>query len=203
MSPISTRRLRRPFAWLLIAQQLLAGAGMSLPCPAAAAGSAERCPFEHCGCACRSAEQCWAHCSCFTYQEKVEQGPQYGVAVPECVVAAAKRKAAVPGKPACAHAHCHRQGVPPAGGPFQDVRTGNEDEQGRNKNRSSGGFCWLRALRRHGLTQLWQAARESWPGDRHVEPCLLLLPRGRVEWQPFVRHLFSPSPPPTPPPNDA
>jgi len=51
------------------------------------------------------------------------------------------------------------------------------------------------------LTQQWQAVRTNWPGDRHVELGLVLLPCGRVESQPFLRYLFSPLPPPTPPPN--
>jgi hypothetical protein len=203
MAPIGTRYLRRPFAWLLIVQQLLAGAGVLLPCPPAAAGSGERYPCEHCGCGCRSAEQCWTHCSCFTFEEKVAWARRNGIAVPEYAVAAAKREAAAPRKPACAHAHCHHRGVPQAGGASHDARTRNhaEQEQGRDKDRSSHRVSLLNALRCHGLTQQWQAVRESWPGDRHVELWLVLLPRGCVEPWPFLRHLFFASPPPTPPPN--
>ena len=201
MSPIGTRRLRRPFVWLLIAQQLVAGAGISLPCPAAAAGSAERYPCEHCGCGCRSAERCWTHCSCFTYQQKVAWAQRNGLAVPEYAVAAAQQEAAAPRKPPCARRRCPR--LSQAGGPSHGVRTRNHGEQGKDKDRSSHRVSWLSALRCHGLTQQWQAVTVSWPGDRHVELCFVLLPRGRVESQPFLKSLFSPSPPPTPPPNEA
>jgi hypothetical protein len=201
LSLIGTRRLRRPFVWLLIAQQLVAGAGISLPCPVAAADSAERFPCEHCGCGCQSAERCWTHCCCFTAQQKVAWARQNGVAVPEFVVAAAKQEAAAPRKPTCAH--CHRRDTPQAAGSPHDVRTRNHDKQGKDENRSSGGVSWLSALRCHGSTPQWQAVRESWPGDRHVELCVVLLPRGRVASQPFLRYLFSLPPPPTPPPNEA
>ncbi len=201
MLAIGTRRLRRPFAWLLIAQQILAGAGISLPCPAAPARSAERYPCEHCGCGCRSAEQCWTHCCCFTFEEKVAWARQNGVVVPEYAVAAAQREAATPRRPTCPH--CHRRGDPQAAALSHDVSTRHHGEKGRDEDRPSHGVSWLSALRCHGLTQEWQAAWASWPGDRHVELCLVLLPSGRVASQPFLKHLFSPSPPPTPPPNAA
>jgi len=197
-STIGTRRLRRPFVWLLIAQQLLAGAGISLPCPAEAAGSAERFPCEHCGCGCRSAEQCWGHCSCFTYQEKVEWGRQHGVAVPEFVVAAAKRETTAAERPKCAH--CNHRAAPQSSTSPPVAGTESDDEQGTDKNHSSCGVSLLSALHCHGLTQQWQALRASWPGDRHGELFLVLLPRGRVEPLPLLKHLFSPSAPPTPPP---
>ena len=200
MSPIGKRRLRRPFVWLLIAQQVLAGAGVSLPCPAAAAG-AERYPCEHCGCGCQSAVQCWTQCSCFTFEEKVAWAQRNGIAVPEYAVAAAEREAVAPRKPACARRRCPH--VSQAEGPSHDARTRNDRKQGRDKNRSSRGVSWLSALRCHGLTQQWQAVRTSWPGDRYVELCLVLPLRGPVESQPFLRPLFSPLPPPTPPPNGA
>jgi hypothetical protein len=203
MSPIGTRRLRRPLAWLLIAQQILAGAGISLPRTAAAAGSAERYPCEHCGCGCRSAERCWTQCSCFTYQEKVAWARQHGVAVPEYAVAAAQREAAALGKPGCPFARRPCQGARQAGGPSHDTRTRNHGDRGSDRDRSSRGVSWLSALRCHGLTQQWQAVTAIRPGDRNVEFCPELPPRGRVESQPFLRHLFSPTPPPTPPPNVA
>jgi len=203
MLAIGTRRLRRPLAWLLIVQQLVAGAGISLPCPAAAAASAERYPCEHCGCGCRSAVQCWTCCDCFTFEEKVAWARRNGVPVPDYAVAAAKRDAAAGRKPRCAHAHRHCRGVLQGGGPSHDDRAGKHDEQGRDEKRSSHGVSWLNAMRCHGLTQEWQAVRTNWPGDRHVELCLVLLPCGRVASQPFLKLLFSPLPPPTPPPNAA
>jgi hypothetical protein len=200
MSSIGKRRLRRPFAWLLIVQQLVAGAGISLPCPAAAA-SKERYPCEHCGCGCRSAEQCWTHCSCFTFDEKVAWARRNGIAVPAYAEAAAKRMAAGPRKPTCPHAHRHCQSQAEA--TSHDDRASNHDEQPSDKDRSSRGICWLNALRCRGVAQQFQAITVSWPGDRHVESCVVLPPRGRVDSQPLIKHIFSPSPPPTPPPNEA
>jgi hypothetical protein len=202
MLAIGRRRLRRPLVWLLIAQQLVAGAGISLPCPAAAAGSGERYPCEHCGCGCQSAVQCWTQCSCFTFEEKVAWARRNGVPVPEYALAAEKREAAAPRKPACAHAHRHCRGGPQAGEPSHHACTGN-DKPRRNEERFPRGVSWLSALRCHGLTQQWQAVWVSWPGDRHVELGLALLPPGRVELRPFLKPLFFALPPPTPPPNAA
>lgn len=202
MSPIRTQSLRWAFVWLVIAQQLLAGAGMSLPCPAADAGSAERYPCEDCGCGCRLAEQCWLHCGCFTIQQKIAWAQRNGVAVPEFIVAAAKREAAARRKPPCGGC-CHRRGVPQADRPSHGVCPRNDDRQRRDESRSSRRISWLRALRCHGLMQQWLAVETGWPGDRHMELCVLLLPRGPIDSQPFLRYLFSPSPPPTPPPNQA
>ena len=201
MLAIGTRRLRRPFACLLIVQQVVAGAGISLPCPAAAR-LAERFPCERCGCGCQSAVQCWTYCNCFTFEEKVAWARQNGIAVPEYAWAAAKREAAAPQKPTCPYAHRHCRGARKAGGPSRDGGTRN-DKQASSENRSPRGVSWLSALRCHGLTQQWQAVTTSWPGDRDVALGSVLLPRGCVELQPVLKPLFSPLPPPTPPPNTA
>jgi hypothetical protein len=201
MLAIGTRRLRRPFVWLLIVQQVVAGAGVSLSCPAAAASSAERFPCERCGCGCQSAERCWTRCACFTFEEKVAWARKYGLAVPEYAVAAAKREAAAPQRPPCARRRCPR--LSQAARRLHDVVARNGDQQGRDKDRSPRGVSWVNALRCHGLTQQWQAATANWPGDRQVGLCLVLPLRGRVEPQPFLKPFFSPSPPPTPPPNAA
>lgn len=196
MSPVRTRRLRWPFVWLLIVQQFLAGAGIPLPCPPATTGSGERYPCEHCGCGCRSAEQCWAHCCCFSNQEKLAWARQNGVAVPQFVVAAAAREADAVRKPMCPHCHCRGQKRP-----AREDRTGSHDEQGRHEDGSSDGVYCMSAMRCQGLTQQWQVATVSWPCDRHAQFCLVLLPCGRVQSPPLPGLSFSPSPPPTPPPN--
>jgi len=125
-----------------------------------------------------------------------------GVPVPEYAWAAAKEQAAALRKPTCPYAHRHCRGARKAGGPSHDARTRN-DKQSGHESRPPRGVSWLNAMRCHGLTQQWQAVRTNWPGDRHVELGLVLLPCGRVESQPFLRYLFSPLPPPTPPPNEA
>ena len=198
MSVFGARNPRRLLAWMLIAQQLFVGTGIALPCSVAAAGSTERYPCEKCGCGCRSAEQCWAQCCCFTNQQKIAWARQHGVAVPEFVVAAAKREAAAAEKPKCPH--CDRRAVPKIAVSSPDARTRSDREQRNDEQRPSGKICWLDALRCHGLTEQWQATTPIWPSDPHVELCLVLLPVGRVEPQPVLRHLFCPSAPPTPPP---
>jgi hypothetical protein len=200
MPPIRTRRLRRPLAWLLIAQQLVAGAGISLPCPIALARSNERYPCEHCGCGCQSAAQCWTHCTCYTYQEKVAWAQKNGVAAPEFSVAAAEREAACPERLACPRHRCQR--VAQTAEPSHDARH-RKDKQAKNGSRLPRGITWLSALRCRGLTQQWLAPRTNWSGDRHVELDLVFLPLGHVQWQPFLKSFFSPLPPPTPPPNAA
>jgi hypothetical protein len=199
MSPIGTRCLRRPFVWLLIVQQFWAGSGVSLSCPPTAAGLRQRYPCEQCGCGCLSAMQCWTRCSCFTYEEKVAWAKENGVAVPEYAVAAAKQEATAPRRPPCphGHGHCPLQ----AGGPSHVDHVALHREHKREKARSPRGVSWTGALRCHGLTQQWQAVTGSWPGDRHVECRLVLLPCGLANAQPFPAYLFSPTPPPTPPPN--
>ncbi len=201
MPLIGMRPLRRPFVWLLMVQQIVAGVGVSMPRPAAGAHSGERYPCEDCGCGCRSAQQCWAHCSCFTLQEKINWARRNGVAVPESFVVAAKRNAVTKLGPD--RAPCHRQCASRVRGPCRDVCQRNRDERGGNKNRPSGGVSILSALRCHGLAQYWQAVTESWPGDAQVEPDSKLLPRGRVETPLPLRCPFFPLPPPTPPPNAA
>jgi len=53
----------------------------------------------HCGC--RSAEQCWRGCCCFTNQQKVAWAKAEGVAPPEYVVAAAQQETAQVAKVSC------------------------------------------------------------------------------------------------------
>lgn len=202
MSPIGTRCLRRLFLWLLVAQQVLAGAGIALPCAAANAGSTERYPCERCGCGCRSARQCWTRCSCSTMEQKIAWARQNGVAVPDFALAAARRDATSAGKPRCAR-RCAGKGCPLAAARSQAVRTPSNASHAIQRRRFSGGISWLRALRCQGVTQQWQAVTESWPGDRHVEFGLVLPPRGCVALQPFFKRLFSAPSPPTPPPKAA
>lgn len=51
-------------------------------------------PCMHRQCGCRSAEQCWRGCCCFTNREKLAWAKQRKVSVPEYVVAAAQREPA-------------------------------------------------------------------------------------------------------------
>jgi hypothetical protein len=46
-------------------------------------------PCEHRSCGCRSAEQCWRSCCCFTNSEKLAWARSNGIAAPDFVVAAA------------------------------------------------------------------------------------------------------------------
>ena len=201
MPTFGAQGLRRILTWLLIVQQFLAGAGIALPCPAAAARSTERYPCENCGCGCRSAEECWAHCCCFTNQEKIEWGRRHGVAVPEFVVAAAKREASAAERPKCAH--CKHGAAPQNRVSPPVARTENDDEQGSDENRPSRGVSWLSALRCHGLTDYWQAAVVSWPGEwpAAMDPPPPLL--GRIEPRSSLTDFLPPPAPPAPPPKNS
>jgi hypothetical protein len=203
MVPIGRRRLRRPFVWLLFVQQLVAGAGIALPCPPAAAGSGERYPCEHCACGCNSAERCWTHCGCFTFEQKVAWARRSGIAVPEYAVAAAKRDAAAPPRTPCGRPQRRCESVAQAGEASHGDHARHPGGHRRGKDRLPRGVSWFNALRCHNLTQQWQAVTTSWPGDRHVQLCLALLPRGCIALPPLAEYLFSPLPPPTPPPNAA
>jgi len=198
MSIVCARSLRRLAAWLLIVEQLLVGAGVALPCPAAAAGSAERFPCEHCGCGCRSAEQCWAHCCCFTAQEKVAWAKRNGVAVPEYAVAAARAETAAAEKPKCRHCvrRADSQAKSSSAGPCSRAR----HDQARTEKRHPTGLSLLNALRCHGSTEFWQAAGASWPGDWPAGPGLVFPELGRILPRPFLKELFLGAAPPTPPP---
>jgi len=193
---------RRLMAWLLIVQQLCVGAGMALPCSAAAAGQGERYPCEHCGCGCGSAEQCWARCCCLTHREKVLWAERHGVAVPEFVAAAARDEESIAGQaPKCTH--CHARGAAQAAAKAQGRRSGNDRQAGKDEDRRSGGICWLSALRCHGLHELGQAAVPTWTVERQATLRVVLLPADGVEPPSFLSIPFSPPAPPTPPPKEA
>lgn len=193
MSTIRISNLRRPLACMLIVQQLISGAGIPLPSPAAI-GTHERFPCEQCGCGCRSAEQCWRHCCCMTNRQKVAWAKRNGVAVPPFVVTNAEREALAERPRTCPHC-CHNK-------PLQVELSmpSTASEPTASKDRQPDGICWLSALRCHGALSFWRAAGSSWPGDRPVQSRVILLLSGNVLPQAFLKPRCLPPTPPTPPP---
>ena len=56
-------------------------------------------PCQNRPCGCRSAEQCWKQCCCFTNSQKVAWAKTNGVSLPDYVVAAAEKETATVKKP--------------------------------------------------------------------------------------------------------
>lgn len=63
---------------------------VGIPLPNAAPQSSERFPCEGCPCGCRTAEQCWANCCCFSMSERLAWAKKNGVTPPAWVVARAE-----------------------------------------------------------------------------------------------------------------
>lgn len=59
-------------------------------------------PCQHRACGCRSADQCWKKCCCFTNTQKVAWANQHAVALPDSVLIAAKAEVLIAAKAECA-----------------------------------------------------------------------------------------------------
>lgn len=65
-------------------------------------------PCQDHACGCRSAEECWKHCCCFTNREKLAWARKHGVTPPAFVAEAAENEAAESAHGCCGHrAGCH------------------------------------------------------------------------------------------------
>jgi hypothetical protein len=79
------RSLRqRVVAGVTLAAYVVAGFGLPLPAGAAAKDSSQPFPCQHHGCGCHSAEQCWAHCCCFTPEQRWAWAAAHQVEPPSC-----------------------------------------------------------------------------------------------------------------------
>lgn len=115
---VRKRFFRSALALFLAANHLLVATGMPIPLPS---GGTERSgremfPCMNCSCGCRTAEQCWRHCCCYTMTQKVAWAKAHGVTPPAFVVEAAAREAASAAgaddhKPCCAH--CREKSTSP------------------------------------------------------------------------------------------
>ena len=175
-STIGTRRLRRPFVWLLIAQQLLAGARdfAAVSCRSRRLGGT----FPLRALRMRLPVGRGVLGSLLLFHESGEG--RVGTAARRCR-AGVRRGRCQAGSGRSTKTNVPSRSLPspmrPASrAPSHDVGTENDDKQGRDENRSSGGVSLLSALHCHGLTQQWQAVRVSWPGDRHVGILPVFLP---------------------------
>lgn len=192
--------VRRLAAWLLIAEQFLVGAGVSLPCPAAPAGSHERFPCEHCGCGCRTAEQCWRSCCCNTNQEKIAWARENGVTVPEFVLAAAKREQAAARKPKCPH--CAGRIGCKAGACSAPTSTADKCRGADKTAPPAPGLRWMDVARCHGVASCFEIAGPGWPADPPAKLALTMPLVGRIARQPSLGSPILPPAPPTPPPKN-
>jgi hypothetical protein len=196
MFAISLPTPRQLLVWSLVAQQLLMNMGASLPGLTPPVDPAERYPCEHCRCGCRSAEQCWRQCCCYTNEQKLAWARQHGVAAPAFVVAACSAEAG-PRRARCRHCPPRAESLSQA--PYES-RSSGSGHQRPSESRPSTGVCWLAGLACQGLYQHWQAAGAGWPGDWPVQVDLALPPLGRIEPMPFLGSLLPSPSPPTPPP---
>jgi hypothetical protein len=170
--------VRNTVACAMLGWHALVGAGLPLPSLDRPAPTSERFPCEHCSCGCRTAEQCWRHCCCFTQREKVLWARRNGVPIPPYVLAAAERERAAAEKPRCPH--CAQRTRPPV--------------------EESRGIGLLDALRCQGLIQLWETLPPGGSRPPHVSRPTLLSPGGPLRLSPPVAYCRLPETPPTPPP---
>ena len=99
---ISSTALRRLMSLLA----LLCLASMVLPLPIAPVAqidpgkdTSQPFPCQNRPCGCRSAEQCWKKCCCFTNSQKVAWAKANGVELPDYVLVAAKKETTITKKP--------------------------------------------------------------------------------------------------------
>lgn len=80
---IIARSARRSIAGGMLVCYALVMFGVPLPESAPEAGSEQPYPCQHHACGCRSAEQCWRSCCCFTDEEKLAWAERNGVTPPD------------------------------------------------------------------------------------------------------------------------
>ena len=97
---------RKAFRRLLSLLALLCLAAILLPLPIAPVAqidpgkdTSQPFPCQNRPCGCRSAEQCWKKCCCFTNSQKVAWAKVNGVELPDYVLAAAKKETVTAKKP--------------------------------------------------------------------------------------------------------
>ena len=87
------QRIWRSFlVFLLTANHLVVALGIPIPVPEPATGrkSGELFPCMNCPCGCRTADQCWRHCCCFTLSQRLAWAKEHGVTPPAYVIEAAR-----------------------------------------------------------------------------------------------------------------
>ncbi len=90
------RVLRSLLVFLLTVNHLVVALGIPIPAPELATGrkGGEPFPCINCPCGCRTADQCWRHCCCFTLSQRLAWAKDHGVTPPSDVVEAARDEAA-------------------------------------------------------------------------------------------------------------
>ena len=98
---IASSCLTRPCAAATLAAFLLATVGYPVWSGGAGKDLSQPFPCMHRRCGCRSAEQCWRGCCCFTNQQKLAWAKANSVVPPEYVVVAAKQEKSQPTAASC------------------------------------------------------------------------------------------------------
>jgi hypothetical protein len=98
---IAASRLMRPGAGIALVAFLVASVGYPVWSGAGGKDLSQPFPCMHRHCGCRTAEQCWRGCCCFTNQQKVAWAQARDVAPPEYVVTAAKQETSRVAKASC------------------------------------------------------------------------------------------------------
>src|SRR5437764_8818198 len=93
---------RRLCAGVVLVAYLLTAGGVPLPLPPEKDLS-QPFPCQDHACGCRSAEECWRHCCCYTPEEKLAWARAHGIEPP----AYAERPAAERAEPVCRHCAEH------------------------------------------------------------------------------------------------
>ncbi len=93
---LKQRVLRSLLVFLLTVNHLVVALGIPIPVVELATGgkSGEPFPCINCPCGCRTADQCWRHCCCFTLSQRLAWAKDHGVTPPSYVVEAAREEAA-------------------------------------------------------------------------------------------------------------
>lgn len=197
MFAFSATTRKQCVAGVLIAWQLVAGTGISLPLPALPKNSSQRFPCEKCGCGCQTAEQCWRDCCCFSHREKVAWARENGVPVPAFVLAAAEKEAQDE-QPRCPH--CVARAAASKTSRSSCCSASDEHRHAEKTPSDDRRLSVLAAVRCQGLHEYWHLFATAWPGLTRQVPHVV---PGPTSWFASRRALWlerlSPAPP-TPPP---
>jgi hypothetical protein len=174
------QRLRRRLcAGLVLVAYLLTAGGVPLPLLPHKDRSQPFPCMDH-ACGCRSAEECWRHCCCYTPEEKLAWAHAYGIEPP----AYAERPAAERPEPVCRHCAEH------------------EDACCRHRHHGPGRGGWLlgaRALECRGISTQWLSTGAVLPPGPGLTWSPWPAPAGSLSYPDHTTLVLSFGPPDPPP----
>ncbi len=172
---------RRLCAGVVLVAYLFTAGGVPMPLPPEKDLS-QPFPCQDHACGCRSAEECWRHCCCYTPEEKLAWAHAHGIEPP----AYAER----PADPVCRHDadhedacchHGHRQHGPASGPP------------------RAGWLVGARALECHGVSTQWLSTGAVLPPGPGLTWSPWPVPAGSLSHPDSTTFTLSFSPPDPPP----